>query len=108
MPAHKQRDEELLEQRTVIKLRDGGSRVAFCEKRCSISVMPIVVLGVWHPVVFPDMKPRILFYSVDTTVLVSEFLLFKIAACFSFCTKGVIRLNQYKSMLSGKKHSWFQ
>jgi len=29
-------------------------------KKCAIPVWPIIVLGLWHPIVFSDMKPRII------------------------------------------------
>ena len=35
--------------------------MAFCEKQSASAVWPVIVLGVWQPVVFSDMKPRIIF-----------------------------------------------
>jgi hypothetical protein len=66
LSAHKPRD-ELLKQVTAISLRDGGSRMAFCEKQNAIALWSIIVLGVWHPVAFSGVKPRIIVLLRDSS-----------------------------------------
>jgi hypothetical protein len=54
-------------------------------------------LGVWQSVVFPSMKVRILFYTIDLTLCLNNFLLFTVATCFVFYTKAIMRLNHYNT-----------